>query len=70
MAYIIEERDLEMKLQREYRRGIEDGIRLLKEHLLLCTEKGTPVELDGRAWFLRSDIQNLRDIFDDLESEA
>ena len=38
--------------------------------MLLACENGTPIEIDGKAYFIKSDIQNLRDIFTDLDVDA
>lgn len=35
-----------------------------------AAENGSPINLNGRAWFFKSDIENLRDIFSDIEMEA
>ena len=65
------ERELKVMLDQTERRGIEKGIRLMQERMLLACENGTPIELsDGRAYFIKSDIQNLHDIFSDLEADA
>lgn len=53
-----------------YRCGYDHGVIEYKEKLLQAAEDGTPIELDERAYFLKSDIQNLRDTFSDLEQEA
>ena len=54
-------------LDTQYKKGIEIGIKLMQQRMLLACENGNPIELDGRAYFVKSDIQNLRDIIDDLE---
>lgn len=68
---LINEKDLETILQAQYQKGIAEGtqmgIRLMKERLLLACENGNPVGIKGRAYFAKSDIQNLRDIMDDME---
>lgn len=65
------ERELKVMLDQTERRGIEKGIRLMQERMLLACENGTPIELsDGRAYFIKSDIQNLHDIFSDLEADT
>ena len=65
------ERELKVMLDQTERRGIEQGIRLMQQRMLLACENGTPIELpDGRAYFIKSDIQNLYDIFSDLEADA
>ena len=65
------ERELKVMLDKAERRGIEQGIRLMQQRMLLACENGTPIELpDGRAYFIKSDMQNLQDIFTDLEADA
>ncbi|MDY5021873.1 MAG: hypothetical protein SPE99_05675 [Blautia sp.] len=54
----------------QYKKGVEDGIKLMKQRMLLACENGTPIEIEGRAFFVRSDLQNLRDIMDDLEKDG
>lgn len=63
--------ELKKLLDQAKRRGIEQGIRLMQNRMLLACENGTPIELpDGRAYFIKSDIQNLHNIFADLESDT
>lgn len=64
----IKEKDLEMMLQAEYQKGIKYGMEKMQQKIRKAYENGTPLEVDGRAVFLKSDIQNLRDIMEDLES--
>ena len=54
-------------LDTQYKKGIEIGIKLMQKRMLLACENGNPIELDGRAYFVKSDIQNLRNIMDDME---
>lgn len=64
------ERELKVMLDHAERRGIEQGIKITQQRMLLACENGTPIELpDGRAYFIKSDIQNLYDIFSDLEAD-
>lgn len=65
----ISEKELKMKLESEYWRGIEHGIKIMEERLLLASENGNPLDIEGRACFLKSDMENLQAIFEDLESE-
>lgn len=71
---LINEKDLETMLQAQYQKGVADGtqmgIRLMKERLLLACENGNPVVIKGKAYFVKSDIQNLRDFMDDIEDKA
>lgn len=55
---------------RGYRDRIKHGLKLMEERLLLACEHGNPIEIGGRVYFIKSDIQNLRDIFEDLEREC
>lgn len=64
------ERDLKVMLEQAEKRGIEQGIKLMQQWMLLACENGTPINIEGRAFFIRSDIQNLRDIFSDLEADT
>ena len=63
---IIEEKDLEKLLERKYQEGVCQGVRLMKQRMLLACENGNPIEIDNRAFFVKSDIDNLRDVFADL----
>lgn len=64
------ERELKIMLDHAERRGIEQGIKIIQQRMLLACENGIPIELpDGRAYFIKSDIQNLYDIFSDLEAD-
>ena len=64
------EQELEAMLDQAERKGIEQGIRLMQERILLACENGNPISINGRAYFIRSDIQNLHDLFSDLEAYA
>ena len=63
----IEEKELQHMLDTQYKKGIEIGIKLMQKRMLLACENGNPIELDGRAYFVKSDIQNLRNIMYDME---
>ena len=63
---IIEEKDLEKLLERKYQEGVCQGVKLMKQRMLLACENGNPIEIDNRAFFVKSDIDNLRDVFADL----
>ena len=65
------DQELKKLLEQAERRGIEQGIRLMQNRMLLACENGTPIGLpDGRAYFIKSDIQNLHNIFADLEADV
>lgn len=56
------------QISEQFKMGVVVGINIMKEKLLLAAESGKPIELNGRAWYLKSDIENLRDIFKDIEN--
>lgn len=65
------EEELKVMLQMAEQRGIEKGIKIMQRKILLACKNGTPIELpDGRAYFIKSDVDNLRDIFSDLEADV
>lgn len=59
---------IEQMMEEQYNKGITVGMELMMEKLRMAAENGTPTEIDGRAWYLKSDIENLRDIFEDMEN--
>lgn len=63
------ERELKIMLDQAERRGIEQGIKIVQQRMLLACENGTPISINGRAYFIKSDMQNLHDIFSDLEAD-
>lgn len=66
--------NMEIVLKNQYEKGYQDGIKhglkLMEQRLLLACENGNPIEIGGRAYFIKSDIQNLKDIFEDLEIDC
>lgn len=50
-----------------FEQGIVTGIKLMEQKILKACEEGKPVEIDGRVYFVKSDIQNLREIFAKME---
>lgn len=53
-----------------FEQGIVTGIKLMEQKILKACEEGKPIEIDGRVYFVKSDIQNLREIFDKMEKEC
>lgn len=66
----MEDRKLMAMLDRAEKIGIEIGIKIMQQRMLLACENGTPINIEGRVFFIKSDIQNLHDIFTDLEADA
>lgn len=53
--------------QDTFEQGVVAGIKLMEQKILKACEEGKPIEIDGRVYFVKSDIQNLREIFDKME---
>lgn len=65
---IIEEKVLKQLLEKEYRRGLQDGIKMQEQKMLSASKTGNPIELsDGNVFFVQSDIDHLHGIFAELE---
>ena len=56
-----------MIFQDAFEQGIVTGIKLMEQKILKACEEGKPIEIDGRVYFVKSDIQNLREIFAKME---
>ena len=56
-----------MIFQDAFEQGIVTGIKLTEQKILKACEEGKPIEIDGRVYFVKSDIQNLREIFAKME---
>lgn len=65
----IEEKELQKLLEAQYCKGFVHGVKLMEQRMLIACENGTPINIEERAYFVRSDVQNLRDLFDDIEKE-
>ena len=59
--------ELKEMLDNAERRGIMQGIKIMEQRILLAFENGNPLNIEGKAFFVRSDIDNLRGIFADIE---
>ena len=59
--------ELKEMLDNAERRGIMQGIKIMEQRILLAFENGNPLNIEEKAFFVRSDIDNLRGIFADLE---
>lgn len=58
------EQELKAKLEQAEIRGI----RLMQNRMLLACENGTPIELlDGRVYFIQSDLEHLKQIMNAIE---
>ena len=58
--------DLRILLNNAEKRGLEMGVKLMQQRMLLACENGTPIEINGKAYFVQDAIANLRNIIDSL----
>ena len=45
-----------------YKRGIEEGIRQMKEKMLRSAENKKPIVINERVYFVQTDIEDLREL--------
>lgn len=57
-------------LNQAYHKGLVEGKRKMEDKLLQFAEQEIPLEINGRAWFLISDIQHLKLMFAEMEAET
>lgn len=63
-------KSLMVTLNQVEHRGFEKGVEYMEQRILEACENGTPLGIGGKAFFVRDEISNLRDIFDDLEADS
>lgn len=63
------DKELDRCLRIEFDKGVEHGIKIMKERMLLAAENGNPIDINGRAYFVKDDIDNLREKFEGIEEE-
>ena len=62
------DKDISKLLEQAENNGILLGIKLMQQRMLLACENGTPIELpDGRAYWVQSDIEHLRNVMDSIK---
>lgn len=54
-------------LQQAENRGILIGIKLMQERMLLACENGTPISINGKGYWVQSDIEHLREVMDSIK---
>lgn len=54
---LMEHEQLEVVKAAEYKRGFMDGVKLMEQRMIMAAESGKAIEIDGRAYFTRSDLQ-------------
>ena len=56
-------------IKKAYKKGFAEGVRLMEQRMLLAAENGTPIDVDGRAYFVQDDIDHLKKIFAEIEQK-
>ena len=54
-------------IKKAYKKGFAEGVRLMEQRMLLAAENGTPINIEGRAYFIQDDIEHLKEIFAEIE---
>lgn len=54
-------------IKKAYKKGFAEGIRLMEQRMILAAENGTPIDIDGRAYFIQDDMNHLKEIFAEIE---
>lgn len=49
--------------------GILEGVRLMEQRMILAAKNGTPIDVDGRAYFVQDDIDHLKKIFAEIKQK-
>ena len=49
--------------------GILEGARLMEQRMILAAKNGTPIDVDGRAYFVQDDIGHLKKIFAEIKQK-
>ena len=47
--------------------GILEGVRLMEQRMILAAKNETPIDVDGRAYFIQDDMDHLQEIFAEIE---
>ena len=47
--------------------GILEGVRLMEQRMILAAKNETPIDVDGRAYFIQDDMEHLKEIFAEIE---
>ena len=55
---LMEHEQLEAVKAAESKRGFMDGVKLMEQRMIMAAESGKAIEIDGRAYFIRNDLQD------------
>lgn len=54
-------------IEKAYKKGFAEGVRLMEQRMLLAAENGTAINIEGRAYFVQNDMNHLKEIFAEIE---
>ena len=54
-------------IEQAYKKGFTAGVHLMEQRMLLAAENGTPINIEGRAYFIQADMDHLKEIFAEIE---
>lgn len=63
-------RDLKALVHNAEQRGFELGIKVIQQRMLSACKNGTPIDINGRAYFIESDLKHLYSMFADVENKG
>ena len=57
----------ETEIKKAVEEGFKSGVESIERKILSVCDTDKPIEIDGRAYFVQSDIKHLHKLFDDIE---
>lgn len=57
----------ETEIKKAFEEGFKSGVESIERKILSVCDTDKPIEIDGRAYFVQSDIKHLHKLFDDIE---
>ena len=67
---LMEQKELEAVKAAEYKRGFMDGVKLMEQRVIMAAESGKAIDIDGRAYFARNDLQDLEERMERLGARS
>lgn len=61
------DKDINKLLEQAENNGIMIGIKLMQERVLLACKNGTPISINGKGYWVQSDIEHLRAVMDSIK---
>lgn len=54
-------------IEQAYKKGFVEGVRLMEQRMILAADNGVPINIEGRAYFMKDDMEHLKEIFAEIE---